>query len=258
MSELISAKCLGCGHVIRVPATLAGKKARCPRCTNPITIPEPTKLSTTVEFVTDDQLPEVARDDELLEEDVPAEPGPADKEPAEPRRRSSGAWPRVPARPAGARGPRGAYASPRRPTAALVAGVALAAAGAVAAAVLLAGGRGGPARSARPAESQAAPALGEQDPAAQELEARCREYAQAFNRGDITKILEFYHYEPAQEIALKRTITELLESKFRYDSPLYVKSARVSGDSGTVTLVSTPEVTLHWKKADGTWKLVPQ
>jgi hypothetical protein len=260
MSELISAKCLGCGHVIRVPATLAGKKARCPRCTNPIAIPEATKFSTTGEFVTDDQLPEVARDEDLLEEDVPAEPAPEAEEPAEPRRRfSSSTWPRVQARSGGTRGPRGAYPPPRRRSTAFAAGVALAAAGAVAAAaVLLAGGRGGPARSARPAESRTAPAPGEQDPAAQELEARCREYAQAFNRGDITKILDFYHYEPAQEIALKRTITELLESKFRYDSPLYVKSVRVSGASGTVTLVSTPEVTLHWKRADGTWKLVPQ
>ncbi|MFN3485684.1 MAG: hypothetical protein ACK44W_09400, partial [Planctomycetota bacterium] len=102
MSEIISAKCFGCGHVIRVPAALAGKKARCPRCTNTIAIPEPTKRSTSGEFVTDDQLPEVARDEDLLEEET----APPEEEPAESSRRySSAAWPRVQARPGGTRGP---------------------------------------------------------------------------------------------------------------------------------------------------------
>jgi ribosomal protein S27E len=261
MSEIISAKCFGCGHVIRVPAALAGKKARCPRCTNTIAIPEPSKLSTTGEFVTDDQLPEVARDEDLLEEDIPSDAPAADPSAETPRRRSSSAWPRVQARPTGVRGARPGYAPPRRGNrAALVAAIALAAAGVVAA-VALAAGRAGQARPGhRPPETQTSPTPETPaDPsAAQELEARCREYAQAFNRGDITKILEFYHYEPAQEIALKRTITEQLESKFRFDSPLYVKSVRIAGDSGTVTLVATPEMTLHWKKVDGSWKLVPQ
>lgn len=257
MSEIISAKCFGCGHVIRVPATLAGKKARCPRCTNTIAIPEPTKRSTSGEFVTDDQLPEVARDEDLLEE----EPAPPEEEPAEsPRRHSSAVWPRVQARPGGTRGPRGTHSFPRRgDSTGLLVGLGLAAAGAVAAAALFVAGRGGgPARPAPPPDRQTAAAPSEQDPAAQELEARCRDYAQAFNRGDITKILEFYHYEPSQEIALKRAITELLESKFRYDLPVYVKSVRLSGDSGTVTVVSTPERTLSWKKVDGMWKLLPQ
>jgi hypothetical protein len=126
--------------------------------------------------------------------------------------------------------------------------------------VALAAGRAGAGRPAgRPSETPASatPEPPADPSAAQELEARCREYAHAFNRGDITKILEFYHYEPAQEIPLKRTITELLESRFRFDSPLYLKSVRVSGDSGTVTVVSTPEMTLHWKKVDGTWRLLP-
>ena len=29
MSDIISAKCFGCGHIVKVPSALGGKKARC-------------------------------------------------------------------------------------------------------------------------------------------------------------------------------------------------------------------------------------
>src|SRR5687768_8268742 len=71
MPDIISARCFGCGHVIKVPSALGGKKARCPQCTNTIAIPTP--ADTTEEIVSDADLPEVARDDEIMDaEEVPA------------------------------------------------------------------------------------------------------------------------------------------------------------------------------------------
>ena len=55
MSDIISAKCFGCGHIVKVPSALGGKKARCPKCTNTIVIPALSETSD--EIVTDDQLP---------------------------------------------------------------------------------------------------------------------------------------------------------------------------------------------------------
>ena len=61
MSDIISARCFGCGNIIKVPAGLGGKKARCPQCTNTISIPMPndTQLE---DIISDAELPEVARD----------------------------------------------------------------------------------------------------------------------------------------------------------------------------------------------------
>src|SRR5687767_15195291 len=99
MSDIISAKCFGCGHIVKVPSALGGKKARCPKCTNTIVIPA--LAETSDEIVTDDQLPEVARDGEILDRDgevlegelVDPEPEPP---PSTDRRVSSGAYRRVP------------------------------------------------------------------------------------------------------------------------------------------------------------------
>ena len=72
MSEIISARCFGCGHIIKVPAALGGKKARCPKCTNTITIPSPSD-TTTEDIISDADLPEVAREGDPFkdEDDAP-------------------------------------------------------------------------------------------------------------------------------------------------------------------------------------------
>src|SRR6185295_2125086 len=78
MPDIISAKCFSCGHVVKVPAALGGKKARCPKCTNTITIPS--QPDGTEDVIGDEMLPEVARDEEVLQADyepdgeVPASP----------------------------------------------------------------------------------------------------------------------------------------------------------------------------------------
>jgi hypothetical protein len=66
MPEIISAKCLGCGNVIKVPAALGGKKARCPQCTNTIVIPTAASDTQFTDIISDEQLPEVAREGEIM------------------------------------------------------------------------------------------------------------------------------------------------------------------------------------------------
>src|SRR5262245_30827067 len=86
MVDIISARCFGCGNIIKVPAGLGGKKARCPQCTATISIPMPndTQLE---DIVSDAELPEVARDGERLaaeEGDAPIPGEEPEEEPAEP------------------------------------------------------------------------------------------------------------------------------------------------------------------------------
>src|SRR5262247_1791450 len=86
MSDIISARCFGCGNIIKVPAGLGGKKARCPQCTNTISIPMPndTQLE---DIVSDAELPEVAREGEVVqaeEGDAPIPGVGAEEEPEEP------------------------------------------------------------------------------------------------------------------------------------------------------------------------------
>jgi len=94
MPEIISAKCLGCGNILKVPAALGGKKARCPQCTNTIVIPTAPSDTQFTEFISDADLPEVARDGEKVvreEGDAPI-PGQEDEAPEDPSeiRRSKG------------------------------------------------------------------------------------------------------------------------------------------------------------------------
>src|SRR5262245_50933295 len=106
MPEIISAKCFGCGHVVKVPSALGGKKARCPKCTNTITIPSPADSSG--DFVSDEMLPEVARDEDVIEGEIIEEDDGAPADPAaEPARRPA-------SRPSLSR-PSGAAARSREP-----------------------------------------------------------------------------------------------------------------------------------------------
>src|SRR5207248_2864519 len=109
--DIISARCFGCGNVIKVPAGLGGKKARCPQCTNTITIPLPNDTQHD-EIIPDTELPEVAREGVPVhreEGDAPfvgEEPEAPVEDPSESRRRggtsvrgrgtsSTGSHPRV-------------------------------------------------------------------------------------------------------------------------------------------------------------------
>lgn len=45
MADLIHAACTACGHTVKVQASLAGRKARCPKCQGIIQIPRPAEVS---------------------------------------------------------------------------------------------------------------------------------------------------------------------------------------------------------------------
>ena len=113
MPDIISAKCFGCGHVVKVPAALGGKKARCPKCTNTITIPAQSEGGE--EVVGDEMLTEVAREGEILEAEESVSADPPEAPPVERmrphtalRRGSSTSNPRAGGRsPQGGRGGQG-------------------------------------------------------------------------------------------------------------------------------------------------------
>src|SRR5262249_46964836 len=94
MPDIISARCFACGNIIKVPAGLGGKKARCPQCTNTISIPMPNDTQME-DIVSDADLPEVARDGEPVRAEagdapIPGqEPEPQPEEASEGRRRGS-------------------------------------------------------------------------------------------------------------------------------------------------------------------------
>ncbi len=268
MSDIISAKCFGCGHVVKVPGALGGKKARCPKCTNTITIPSPTDTATD-DVVSDEELPEVARDDEVLdglpvEEEAPPEP--ASREPR-PRPGSSSAHRRV--SPAGGRPPQGARGAPPRRGAprkgsstglirGLVGGV-LALIAIIAAAA--SGGRKPP--PPKPAD-EGAPQAGrasirEETEADRQLKEQVRGYISEFNRRNIARAAQFYG-DRANEV--KQAIGKLIDEGTEYRN---FNFKDVNADTGTVTITCeyvtgtatdpNKEVTFRWKNVEGNWVL---
>ena len=266
MSDIISAKCFGCGHVVKVPSALGGKKARCPKCTNTIVIPA--LAETSDEIVTDDQLPEVARDGEVLEgELVEPEPEPEPSTDSRRERAGSGAYRRVSVKEgssvrSGTRlpSPRGAPPKKSSSTGAVV-GVVIA--------ILVIGGvvavlagkptktdvPKGAKRDAVPDEKKDTGARTADDDA---LEARCREYINAFNRGQVAQAALFYEPSPSREV--QQAVARLMN-----DSPQYkaAEFKRSSAAEGITTFVceyvvagSAPqgkEVTLRWKQVGADW-----
>lgn len=259
MSDIISAKCFGCGHVVKVPSALGGKKARCPKCTNTIVIPA--LAETSDEIVTDDQLPEVARDDEVLEGEF-VEPENEPRPPSDSRRErvSSGAHRRVGAKDARAQG-RGPARAPKKSNAGLIVGLILGAVALVAVlAILMNPGKTEPAGKTKRAEpapkesSDPAPRSAEDDA----LEARCREFIGAFNRGNVAQVARFYEPEPGRD--LTQAVGRLMGEKPRYKSPEFKKSSAAEGLTVFVCEYSTQdgspvgkEISLRWKKIDAEW-----
>jgi hypothetical protein len=251
MPDIISAKCFGCGHVVKVPAQLGGKKARCPKCTNTITIPE--LADSPGEFVSDEQLPEVARDGEILEgeevvegEEAPVEGAP--EPPTERRRRrgSSGTNPKVDRRGAP---PRYGASRKKSSSAGLYIGIGIGVV--VLIAIIAAAASSGGGKKDRRGGGAGTPEAGggsasTQDPA---LEARCEEFLRAYKNANIPQLAAFFGPESGQDRSLNASITRMIEDK-RYDSAS-VKSADTSGN--VVLLVGDREAALRWKQVDGTW-----
>lgn len=266
MSDIISAKCFGCGHVVKVPSALGGKKARCPKCTNTIVIPA--LAETSDEIVTDDQLPEVARDDEVLEgEFIESEDAPETsfRPPSESRRERPGSGSH---RRAGGKDPRGAGRVPagRAPKSsntglvvAVIVGL-LVLVGAVVA-IAMKPGKTEPsprAKKAEPGPSNPTPdtARTAEDDA---LEARCRDYVAAFNRGNVAQVARFYEPEPGRD--LTQAVGRLMGGNPRYKGPEFTRSSAAEGLTVFVCEYSAQEgappvgkeVSLRWKKIDNEW-----
>ncbi|MBV8880361.1 MAG: hypothetical protein JO332_10380 [Planctomycetaceae bacterium] len=283
MSDIISARCFGCGHTIKVPAGLGGKKARCPQCTNTINIPNPNDTQTE-DIVSDADLPEVAVDGQKFvpeEGDAPhpdaVTPEPPVEDPSEARRRNSGtgvrravsqsitsaSHPRVQRSGTQAR-----YSPPPAPAKpapssnqGMIIGIVLGVVALLVIAFVVVGKKD-------PGKLPHQPKAGrdkdkERDPAPktpqysaedQALVARTLDYAAAVNRGDAGQVFRFYTYDPEEERKVRIRATELVDQKVTYENP-QVKS--VSAASGTVTFThgAGKEKSLQWKQVDNVWMI---
>ena len=272
MSDIISAKCFGCGHIVKVPSALGGKKARCPKCTNTIVIPA--LAETSDEIVTDDMLPEVARDGEILDTDGevlegelvdPEEPDPP---PSTDRRVSSGSYRRVPPKegPSGRSGtrlPGQRAAAPKKSSGnGVVIGVVivvLVVVGIVAAVAL----KPAPTPPVKVKRGEGTPGEKDKDaasrtPADDALEARCRDYISAFNRGQVAQAAQFYDPAPGRDV--QQAVARLMSDNAQYKGAEFKRTSAAEGITVFVCEYvaggATPqgkEVTLRWKQVESDW-----
>jgi hypothetical protein len=287
MSDIISARCFGCGHVIKVPAGLGGKKARCPQCTNTITIPNPNDTQAE-DIVSDADLPEVAVDGQKF---VP-EPGdaphpdavsePPVEDPSEARRRSSGSGLRraVTANTATGSHPRAQrsgvqprYSGPggpagKQPAASsnqgMIIGIGLGVVAVIIVAFVLANrnnNNSGPKPTIVPIktkekekEREASTKTPQYSPEDQALVSRALDYAAAVNRGDAGSVFRFYTYDPEEERKVRIRATELVDQKVSYENP---QVTSVSSANGSVTFTHSggKQKSLQWKQVDGVWMI---
>lgn len=272
MSDIISAKCFGCGHVVKVPSALGGKKARCPQCTNTIVIP--TGAESNAELVSDADLPEVARDEDMLKPPdadpildpvVEPEPEPEEGEPSgvhtrtRTRTRARGGR-RAGGGGGGGGGRRGGFTTTRRrkSNTGLVVGIVIAvlAVIGIAVGVSMGGGSGnsGTGRTGQTPEDgggrEEAPPPPAQDP---ELEARALAYAQAVNGADPGRIRDYYRVSDDQQRDLLQAVQRMVGQNVRYENAV-VKSA--DGQTGQVVMeYAGGQVSQTWEKSDGKWYL---
>jgi hypothetical protein len=275
MSDIISAKCFGCGHVVKVPSALGGKKARCPKCTNTIVIPALSETSD--EIVTDDQLPEVARDDEVLEGELiePDEesgnsaPRPESMREREREPRSSGSHRRPGAKESGVgrvsaarmQGVRAPAPARKSGNTGVVVGVIVAVlvVGGIVAAVAFKPTKAEPPRKTGKGDRPNGTTPDqERTPADDALEARCREFVSAFNRRAVADVARFYDKEPSGD--LRRAVGQTFTAE--YKAPEFKKSSAAEGVTVFVceyVVEGQPsqgkEITLRWKQVDGEWFL---
>lgn len=272
MSDIIMARCFGCGHTLKVPAALGGKKARCPQCTNTITIPA--LHETQDDIVGDDQLTEVAKDgDSILDDDPPA-PGEqvvegelVEDDPSSVRRRGGTAARRgssssaaLRAQTAGGRSgtqPRYTAPAPKKSGAGLAVGVALGvlAVGGLILALAMGGGGGGAAgKGGRGGKTTHGPETGPgtTPPASaidDALQARVLDYLEAVNKGDPAKVIRYF--PPEEEGTAIRDVNRFLEQRPAYSAYEVIKA---DAATGAVTFKhSGGEKSMTWKLVSGTW-----
>jgi len=283
MSDIISARCFGCGHTIKVPAGLGGKKARCPQCTNTITIPNPSDTQAEG-IVPDAELPEVAIDGEKF---VPEE-GDADhpdavpqeapvEDPSEARKRSSASGlrravnaststshPRIQRSGTQPRysGPGPAKAAPAvGSNQGMIIGIAL---GVVALLIIafVVMNKGGssskplpPKTGTKEKEREPGPKNQPQySPEDQALVGRALEYAAAVNRGDAGQVMRFYTYDPEEERKTRIRATEIVDAKTTYDNP-QISSVSAANGATTFSYGGGKTKSLQWKQVDGVWMI---
>lgn len=264
MPDIISAKCFGCGNVVKVPAALGGKKARCPKCTNTITIPA--LSDTSDDLVGDELLPEVAREDEELEgkfvdddgniQDLPPPPSSSARRESPARNTNTRARGNRAGRGTGSRGTGSRGPAPKaKSSTGLIIGIVV---GVVVLGALFAvamGNKGdSKSKSHAPGKKSDSAAAGGATPESsedQDLWMRCLDYTRAVNSGSHERILKFYDYTPDDEKAVGRGIYRIIEQGIRYESPVMKSS---SAATGAVSFsYSGGEKTLTWKKVNGQW-----
>jgi hypothetical protein len=277
MSDIISARCFGCGNIIKVPAGLGGKKARCPQCTNTITIPMPSDTQHD-EIIPDADLPEVARDGVPVlpeEGDAPIpgqEPETPPEDPSESRRRggtsvrgrgahSASAHPRVqPRSGTQQRYPGGPKAGAPKSNTGMMVGIGMGVLALIILAVAVAKS-GGPAKTPvikggtkeKDKEKETAPKNQPQYSAEEQaLVGRLMDYTSTVNRGDRDQILKFFTYEPDDERKVRIRITqEIVDKKVSYEN---VKVTSVSTATGTIAFThGGGSKTLQWKQVGDAW-----
>lgn len=283
MSDIISARCFGCGHTIKVPAGLGGKKARCPQCTNTITIPNPSDTQAE-DIVSDADLPQVAVNEtyEPEEGDAPNTDAPlpsTDEHPTENRRRNAGTAAR---RSSGQTstshqriqrsGTQPRYtgpAGPSKPSPAagsnqgMIIGIALGVVALLIIGFVVAGKSNSnknvaPKQGGREKEKERetggtknAPQYSPED---QALVARALEYAATVNRGEAAQVMRFYTYDPEEERRTRLRATEIVEAKTTYDNP-QITAVSSSGGTTTFSYGGGKTKSLQWKLIDGLWMI---
>lgn len=283
MSDIISARCFGCGHTIKVPSGLGGKKARCPQCTNTITIPNPNDTQHE-DILSDADLPEVAVDShkfvpeegDALHPDAVA-PEPPVEDPSEARRKSSSgtgvrrAVSQSITSASHRRIERSGSTQPRytpgpvpaKPAASsnqgMIIGIAL---GVVALMIIgfVVANKGSkapppttPVKKEKDRERET-PKTAQYSADDQALIARTLDYAAAVNRGDASVVFRFYTYDPEEERKVRIRATELVDQKVTYDNP---QVSAVSAANGTITFSHSGGKTksLQWKQVDSVWMI---
>jgi hypothetical protein len=265
MPDIITAKCFGCGHVIRVPVALGGKKAKCPQCAGVIVIPEPSRQAG--DFVSDEQLPEVARDGDPITDDDPVPEGIPVEEPGEepargrtpaPQRAVATGTPRGGTRASGGRDRGGRGGRPtsrtRSSSTGLVVGIGIAAVVLVVVlGVALSRGGGGAASGGKAKQGSKAPPVEQVTDADLALQRRCEEYFQSVKQANVARISEFYASDEAEMRRVRPGIAAMLERGVNYQGAT-IKSAKA--ETGVVVIMdgAGAEKTINWNKgADGTW-----
>jgi hypothetical protein len=229
MPDIIGARCLTCGHIIRVSAKYGGQKAKCPQCAGIIVIPTP--WDSTMGIVPDTELPQVAYEPAPEEAALPAEAEAADTEDA-PVQTKTGGHRKAAGRTTGSRpvrrAPAGAGpATNRRPApgrgsnTGLIVGLVVGAVviAGVAVAIIATAGKKSKTDTTINVERRD-PAKADQAAARQsesELYARLDEFVAAYNKCDSKKIAEFYAEAKRKDV--EKYFKEHYENRwFRYEN----------------------------------------